>query len=167
MLNHLRSGHSHWWRRRGAKPICELSHMKGSGRLPGLRPARSAAGSHCRDSRLCGRWVRQDKIPELCGALAARIAEQNRARLAAIGPALEQALQETPPPTLRQVAMRVGFSASCVLKARRPGLYEKLKTTRKAYEKSRLAELRNNLEAVSVENPPPSPQVSIRAVGRD
>ena len=157
VLNHLRSGRSHWWRRRGAKPICDLSHMKkvledylASDRpVPPLDRIAASLG-YAADGSL------RTKFPGLCGALAARIAEQNRARLAAIGPALEQALQETPPPTLRQVAMRVGFSASCVVKAHAPGLYEKLKTTRKAYEKSRLAELRNNLEAVSVENPPPS-----------
>jgi AraC-like DNA-binding protein len=96
------------------------------------------------------------KFPELCGALAARLAEQKRARVAAIGPALEQAVRETPPPTLRQVATRVGFSTSSVLRTYAPDLYERLKTTRKAHEERGLTELRVNLEVALAENPPPT-----------
>ena len=69
----------------------------------------------------------RQKFPELCLALSARIAQQKRARVAAIEPALERALQETPPPSLLEVAKRLGFSASCVLKSHVPVLYEKLK----------------------------------------
>jgi hypothetical protein len=98
----------------------------------------------------------RQKFPELCRALSIRIAQQKQARVAAIEPALEQALQETPPPSLLQLAKRLGFSASCVLKFHAPSLYEKLKKHRQAYRERCRAELRDRLEAALVENPPPS-----------
>jgi hypothetical protein len=96
------------------------------------------------------------KFPDLCRALSARIAEQKRTRVAAIESALEHALRETPPPSLRQMAERLGFSAACVLKARAPDLYEKLKEQRLSYEEACRVELRDKLEAVLLEDPPPS-----------
>jgi hypothetical protein len=96
------------------------------------------------------------KFPELCRALSARIAEQKRTRVAAIEPALEQALHEIPPPSLRQMAKRLGFSAACVLKGHSPALYEKLKTKWQAYEETYRLELQDKLEAALMENPPPS-----------
>jgi hypothetical protein len=98
----------------------------------------------------------RQKFPELCHALAARIAEQKTRRVAAIEPALEQALQETPPPSLRQVAKRLGFSAACVLKVRSPALYEQLKARSQAYTETGRSELQAKLVAVLEENPPPS-----------
>src|SRR5260370_32973100 len=79
-------------------------------------------------------------------------------RLAAIEPALEQALQETPAPSLREMAKRLGFSAACVLKAHAPGLYDKLKARWQAYAEIRRCELRTKLLAGVNENPPPFPQ---------
>jgi hypothetical protein len=96
------------------------------------------------------------KFPELCRALAARIAEQKRIRVAAIEPALEQALHQIPPPSLKRLAKRIGFSAECVLKAHAPVLYEKVKARTKSYAETCRAELRIKLEAVLAENPPPS-----------
>ena len=98
----------------------------------------------------------RQKLPELCHALSERIAEQKRARVAAIEPALEQALQETPAPSLKQMAKRLGFSAACVLKAHAPDLYDKLKARCQIYAEACRAELRTKLLAVLAESPPPS-----------
>lgn len=157
VLNYRRSGRSHWWRRRGAKPICELSRVKkvledylaSDKPVPPLDHIAASLG-YAVDQSL------RQKFPELSCALSARIAEQKRVRVAAIEPALEQALQETPPPSLRQMAKRLGFSAACVLKAHGPTLHEKLKARREAYKEMCRAELQRNLEAALVENPPPS-----------
>jgi AraC-like DNA-binding protein len=155
-LNYLKSGRSHWWRRRGAKPICELPHMKAAleSHLASDKPippldhiARSLG--YATDQSL------RKKFPELCCALSARIAAQKRARIAAIKPALEQAIREIPPPTVREVAQRIGFS-SRVLKLRAPVLYEELKNCGQSYEKKRRIELRHKLGVVLVESPPPS-----------
>ncbi len=157
VLNYYRSGRSNWWVRRGAKPICELSrvkkaledHLASQAPIPPLD--RIAAGlGYATDQSL------RDKFPDLCRALSARIAKQKSARLAAIGPALEEALQEIPPPSLLELAKRLGFSAACVLKARAPDLYEKVKQHRQAHEETRRLELRGKLEAVLIGNPPPS-----------
>jgi hypothetical protein len=157
VLNYYKSGRSNWWVRRGAKPICELSRVKqvledylaSSSPIPPLD--RIAAGlGYATDQSL------RRKFPELCLALAARIAEQRRARVAAIEPALEEVLQQIPPPSLLQAAKRLGFSAACVLKARAPGLYEKVKQHRQAYKKRCRVELGGKLEATLMENPPPS-----------
>lgn len=157
VLNHRKSGRSHWWRRRGAKPICELSrvrevlkdHLASDKPIPPLDHIAASLGYAIDQS------IRQ-KFPELCLALSARIAEQRKARLAAIEPALRQALQETPPPSCRQVAIRIGFSGASVLKVHAPGLYEKLKKHRQAYEERCRLDLRSRLEAALVQNPPPS-----------
>src|SRR5262249_4392283 len=98
----------------------------------------------------------RQKFPELCRAFSARIAEQKRMRVTAIEPAVEQALQETPAPSLRQMAKRLGFSAACVLKAHAPGLYDKLKVRWQAYAETCRAELHTKLLAVLEETPPPS-----------
>ena len=157
ILNHRRSGQSHWWMRRGAKPICELSRVKKvlEGYLASDKPIPTLDRIAASLGYAVDQSLRQ-KFPELCRALSARIAQQKRARVAAIEPALEQALQETPPPSLLELAKRLGFSASCVLKSHAPGLYEKLKQHRQACQERCRAELRNRLEAALVENPPPS-----------
>ncbi len=157
VLRHRKSGRSHWWRRRGAKPICELSRIRkvleeylaSDGPIPPLDRIAAKLG-YAADGSL------RQKFPELCRALSARIAERRRLRVAAIEPALEQALQETPAPSLREMAKRLGFSAACVLKAHAPGLYDKLKARWQAYAEIRRCELRTKLLAVLDENPPPS-----------
>lgn len=157
VVNYRKSGRSHWWRKRGAKPICELPRMKrileehltSSGPIPALDHIAADLG-YAGDAFL---WR---KFPELCRALAAGIAEQKRLRVAAIEPALELALQETPAPSLKQLAKRFGFSAECVLKAHAPALCEKVKARYKLYAETCRDELQIKLEAVLAENPPPS-----------
>jgi hypothetical protein len=157
VLNYHKSGRSAWWRKRGAKPICELSRMKrtleehltSSGNIPPLDHIAAGLG-YASDGCL------RRKFPELSRALAARIAEQKRMRVAAIEPALEQALQEIPAPSLKKLAQRLGFSAECVLKAHAPALYKKVKARYTSYAETCRAELQIKLEAVLEENPPPS-----------
>ena len=157
VLKHRKSGRSHWWMRRGAKPICELSQIRqvlegylaSDGPIPPLDRIAASPG-YAVDGSL------RQKCPELCGALSARIAEQKRLRMAAIEPALERALEETPVPSLRQMAKRLGFSAQCVLKAHAPALYEKLKARWRVSADACQAELGTKLAAVLEENPPPS-----------
>ena len=68
-------------------------------------------------------------------------------RVAAIEPAMEQALQEIPAPSLRQMAKRLGFSAACA-EGHAPALYDKLKARWQAYAETCRAELRTKLLAV-------------------
>jgi hypothetical protein len=157
ILNHRKSGRSAGWRKRAAKPICESSRMKrvleehlaSSSPIPSLLRIAADLGYAVSASL----WK---KFPELCRALWARTADQKRMRVAAIEPALEQALRETPPPSLRQMARRLGFSATCVLKAHAPALYEKVKARWQSHVEECRTELGIKLAAVLDENPPPS-----------
>jgi len=157
-LKYRKSGRSHWWRRRGAKPICERPRIKkvleeylaSDSPMPPLRWTVLPQVSAMRSIAPSGRSARS------CAALSGKIEGQRRARVAAIEPTLEQALQESPPPSLRQVTKRLGFSATCVLKAHAPDLYERLKTHWQAYARIRRTELQNKLKAVLQEKPPPS-----------
>lgn len=152
-----KSGRGNWWRSGGAKAICERSRVKevledylGSDKpIPSLNHIASSLGYVANTSL-------RDRFPELCRALSAKIAEQKRARVAAIEPALEEALRENPPPSLQEITKRLGFSSISTLKAYAPGLCEKLKTHRRAYRERCCVELRSKLEAVLTENPPPS-----------
>ncbi len=151
------SGRGNWWRSGGAKSICERSRVKevlenylGSDKpIPPLNHIASSLGYAANDSL-------RDRFTELCRALSAKIADQKRARVAAIEPALEQALQENPPPSLQQMTERLGFSSISTLKVYAPGLCEELKTYRRAYKEGCRVELRSKLEAILMENPPPS-----------
>jgi hypothetical protein len=168
VLRHRKSGRSHWWRRRGAKPICALpqirkaleEYLASDGPIPPLDHIAARLG-YAADGSL------RQKFPELCHALSARIAEQKRTRVAAIEPTLELALQETPAPSLRQMAKRLGFSAACVLKAHAPALYDKLKARWQTYAEICRAELRTKLLAVLEEKSAAFSQVSLRAIRRD
>lgn len=159
VIKHRRSGRSYWWVRRGAKPICELSHVKkvlqghlnAEGQIPPLDRIAASLG-YAIDQSL------RQKFPELCRALSAKLTSQREARVAAIEPALEQALQETPPPSVREICQRVGFSAGCVLKAHAPVLYERLKVRRRDYADAFRTEIENKLRAVLNEAPLPPPQ---------
>jgi TniQ len=157
VLNHRRSGRSHWWMRRGAKPLCEPSrinevletYLARDNPIPPLDRIAIDLG-YAIDLSL------RRKFPELCRALSAKIAEQKKARTAAIEPALEHALQETPPPSLRQMAKRLELSAACILQAHAPALCEQLLARRLAYSSLCRAELGRTLKTALEENPPPS-----------
>jgi hypothetical protein len=159
VINHRRSGRSHWWVRRGAKPICELSYVRrvlegylqAQARIPPLDRIAASLG-YAADQSL------RQKCPELCRALSAKLASQREARVAAIEPALKQALQETPPPTVREVCKRLGFSAGCVLKAHATVLYERLKVRGRDHAEACRTEVQGKLKAMLSEVPPPPPK---------
>ena len=159
VIKYRRSGRSHWWVRRGAKPICELSHVKkvlqnnlnAEGQIPPLDRIAASLG-YAIDHSL------RQKFPELCRALSAKLARQRGERVAAIEPTLERALQETAPPSIREICQRIGFSAGCVLKAHAPALYERLKARRRECADAHRAEVKNKLKSVLNEVPPPAPK---------
>ena len=157
--NYRRSGHWNWWRKRGAKPICELSqvkivledHLRAEGRIPPLHRIAVSLG-YASDGSI---W---EKFPELCRALSAKSARQKAERVAAIKPALERALQENPPPTIREVCQRIGLSASRVRRVHAPALCEKLMARHREFAQARRAELLDTLKGILNEAPPPPPK---------
>ena len=159
VTNYRRSGRSPWWSRRGTKPICELAqaqkvledHLRAEDRIPPLHRITASLG-YANEGYLRG------KFPELCRALAAKIARQRAERVAAIEPAFERALQENPPPTIREVCRRIGLSVSHVRKAYASDLCDILKARRREYAEACRAELLNKLKAVLNETPPAPPR---------
>jgi len=157
--NHRRSGRGHRWLNRGAKAICEPSqarkvleeHLRAERRIPPLHRMAASLG-YANDGYL------RRKFPELCRALSAKITRQRAERVASIRPAFERALQENPPPTVREVCQRIGLSAIHVRRAHALTLCERLKAQRREYAEACRAELLDKLKAVLNEAPPPSPK---------
>ena len=154
--NYRRSGRSHWWRRAGAKAICEAGrikriledHLAGKEPVPPLDHIAAGLGF------ARGESLRQ-KFPDLCREIGKRIAQQKTEHLAEIEPALKQAARESPPPSLRNVARRVGFSEAHLWR-RAPLLCQELLAYRQTYAIQRHSDLENKLKAVLTEEPPPS-----------
>lgn len=76
VLMHLRSGRSHWWRKRGAKPICELSRLKTI--LEGYLASENPVPPLDRIARSLGYAVDTsmwEKFPELCPGIAPGVSE--------------------------------------------------------------------------------------------
>ena len=166
IVNYHRSGRSHWWSRRGARPICELSHvrkvlkdhLRAKGRIPPMNRIATSLG-YASESSL------HAKFPDLCRALAAKIARQRVARRAAIAPTLERALRENPPPTILDICRRIGLSAVYVRSLDDRALCDRLKARRREYAEACRVELLNKLKAVLNEAPPPAPKEVYKRLG--
>ena len=154
-----RPGRIDWWRKRGIKPLYALprvekvleDHLTAKGPIPPLHRIAVSLG-YANDGTL------RIQFPELRRALSAKIARQRAERAAVIGPALEQAIQESPPPTIREVCQRVRFSSTSSLKAHTPVLYARLIARYQDIAEVRRAELHNELKTVLNETPPPPPK---------
>jgi hypothetical protein len=89
------------------------------------------------------------RFPDLCQLILSRRSKGNAKT------ALENALAQTIPPSLIQVAKTVGYVQPSPLRARYPDLCDKLvarQVQRRAHERN---QLRTSLESILVENPPP------------
>jgi hypothetical protein len=64
----------------------------------------------------------QQKFPDLCAAIRKKIVEVKQRRREIMRRALESAVHENPPPTLSDMACRLGYSTSSVLRAHEPEL---------------------------------------------
>jgi len=165
-MKYRRPGRIDWWRKRGIKPIYTLPQVEkiledyrsAQGRIPPLIRIALSLG-YANDYSL------RRQFPELWRALAAKIARQKAERAAVIGLALEQALQENPPPSVREMCMRIGFPSTSSLKARAPVLYARLIAHRRRYAELAWTELRNKLKTALNETPPPSPKEVFTRMG--
>jgi hypothetical protein len=154
--NHREYPGSYWWRQKGAKSICSLEAMKEA-----LESALTADNppSTKQLSRQLGyaddRLMR-NRFPELCNAVSAKRRKWNAGLPARIRPAIEKALLEDPPPSLLQIATRVGISTPTTLKKYCPAVAHKLAARRTAFHRARAAQRRAVLEQALTESPPPS-----------
>lgn len=139
-------------------PVCEssnakevlLSYLSTEGQVPPLLRIAISLG-HPTDGRI------RRKFPDLCRALASKIAQQKMERVAAIEPTFQRALHENPPPPIHEVCQRIGLSPSCVNELA-PALCSRFRAWRRQCAEERRAELLNKLKGVLYETPPPSAQ---------
>ena len=96
------------------------------------------------------------RFPDLCRAIKAKRAMVRRARRSALAAALKAALREDPPPSLEQIANRLGYTSHTVIRGWEPPLCAKLTAKRRDFAERSRKELGRRLEAVLTEDPPPS-----------
>jgi AraC-like DNA-binding protein len=154
--NHRDYPGSYWWRQKGAKPICSFEAMKEaleSALMADNPPSTKHLSKQLgyADDRLM-----RNRFPELCKAVSAKRRKWNAALPARIRPAIEEALLEDPPPSLLQIARRVGISTPTTLKRYCPAVTPKLAARRTAFCRARAAQRRAVLEQALTENLAPS-----------
>lgn len=153
--NFNKSGRNHWWRRRGAKGPDESAIRKAledslSLEMPVPVHRSAKAIGFEMESPLTARF------PDLCRAIKAKRAAVQQGRRNRVASALRAALTQDPPPTLEEVATRLGYASDGSIKAWEPRLCARLIARRRAFAEKAKKALRNRLQAVLKENPPPS-----------
>lgn len=150
-----KSGRSRWWKKRGAKSPDHSIIRQGLEKslaldmpLPVHRSA-AALGYQTEDALTA-------RFPDLCRAIKTKRANFRAARRDTVAAELEAALGEDSPPTIREVARRLGYHGTSVLRETEPELCAKLVARRREIVEDSRRELRRRLEAVLQENPPPS-----------
>jgi hypothetical protein len=155
--NFNQSGRSHWWRKGGARFIDESvirEALEESLSLETPVPVHRSAKALGYGSE----YPLTARFPDLCRAIKAKRAAVQQARRSMLASALKAALREDPPPTLEQVAGRIGYASDTSMKAWEPRLYARLATRRREFAKRSMRELGRRLKAMLKENPPPSLQ---------
>jgi hypothetical protein len=79
----------------------------------------------------------RERFPELCCAIVAKRKQQVLRKKEEIRRALEEARAETPPPSLKQIGRRLGYTAEGVVVGTFPDLCHSHKEWRKAWAESR------------------------------
>jgi hypothetical protein len=150
--NFNKSGRSYWWRR-GRTKGPEESAIRGA-----LQDALSlefpvAVYRIARDLGFETESPVTARFPDLCGAIKAKRAAVREARRARTAAALKSALNEDPPPTLEEVAKRLGYDSDNSIKALEPRLCARLvERRRRLVEQSKNA-LKKQLKAMAAGEP--------------
>jgi AraC-like DNA-binding protein len=160
-----RSGRSHWWRKPGAARICDAARLRQvlkqslSSNMPTSVYELAATLGYANDG-----YVRR-KYPELCREISEKIALAKRTRSDYVRSLLENALDEHPAPTLKDLSRRLGYSNSAVLRAHQPDLCDRLLARHRTHTLERRAALeRMTLEALE-ETDVPSVRVLCKRLG--
>lgn len=160
-----RSGQSHWWKRPGAKRICETQRIKEllEQSLESAEPVsvhRIAA-----DLGYSNEGYIRAKFPALCVAISKRVSQMKRLRSQIIRRTLEGALHESPAPTLVELSRRLGYSNSSVLRAHESDLCDRLARRRRDQVRKYRSDLKRAAKAALNETPIPSVRDLCRRLG--
>jgi hypothetical protein len=145
-----------WWRRSGARPICDEARIKEllENSLAQKRPTSAFHIAISLGYSGAGRiWK---KFPDLCRAIGAKIASNKTIQLGNTRQALRAALEEEPPASLEQISKRLGFGSPTPLRNYFPDLYRALVARRANYRANQRDKMRSALEAMLTEEPPPT-----------
>jgi len=104
-------------------------------------------------------------FPALCRAIHLKIARRKAARIRQMRRIAEAALQENPPPSLRALAVRLGYKDKKVFARHFPDLGSKLQARRKALARKHAAQLREELQRYTRTEPAPSMAEVCRRLG--
>ena len=150
------SGRSHWWRKPGATRICDAARLKEilerslKSNMPTSVHRIAASLGYSNEG-----YIHQ-KYPELCRAIGEKIGLAKQARPEDIRRFLENAINEHPAPTLKDLSHRLGYSSSTVLRAHEPELCDQLAARRRTHVMERRADLERIAMAALGETPVPS-----------
>lgn len=104
-------------------------------------------------------------FPALCRAIYLKIARNKAARIRAMRRIVETALGQDPPPTLRALALQLGYKDKKVLTRYFAGLSAELLARRKTLAKNQVAQLKRELQSYTRIEPPPSMAEVCRKLG--
>jgi hypothetical protein len=93
------------------------------------------------------------RFPELCHAIAEKIAVRQAARVSAVEVTLRAALNENPVPMLNSLRKRLGYSSSECLRLHFPALCKQILRKRERMRRTLVKELQRKLKSVLSELP--------------
>jgi transcriptional regulator with XRE-family HTH domain len=149
---------THWWRVPGARRIAELERIRASleqslKQDPPTSVRRIAAQLGYAGGN--GGFIHRS-FPDLCAAIAKRLAVWKDRRRQELRPAVIAAIAEQPPPTLHEMSRRLGFQTSTTLRSWVPDLADRLVKQRAEYAATKDSQLHASLSRVLEEAPAPS-----------
>lgn len=145
-----------WWRRSGARPICDEARIKELLENSLAQKHPTSAFHIAISLGYSGAGCIWRKFPDLCRAIGAKIASNKTIQLDNTRQALRAALEEEPPPSLEHISKRLGFGSPTPLRNYFPDLYRALVARRANYQANRKDKMRTALEAILTEEPPPT-----------
>ena len=155
--NFNKSGRNHWWRRRGARVPDDSVIQKALEESLALEmPCPVHRSAHSLGFQTEDPLTR--RFPDLCRAIKAKRVLARAARRQALASALEAAVTENPPPSLEQIANRLGCTSHTVIRGWESALCAKLTAARREFAERSRKELGRRLKATLTEDPPPSLQ---------
>lgn len=152
--NFNKSERNHRWRRGGAESVDESAIQNALEESL----SREIPIPVYRSAKACGFETEGPltaRFPDICRAIRAKRAAVKLARRSRVASTLRAALSEAPPPTVEEVASRLGYAGNSLC-AWEPRLCARLIERRRRFAEQSKKALKNRLKVVLKENPPPS-----------
>lgn len=131
---------------------------------PSLQEIRKRLGYQ---SKYVGRFVLQNRFPELCQAIGERRAAQQVKYQKHLRRKLKSVLGEEPAPTLTEVAKRLGFGRYNYLLEHHPDLCRAIVKRHSEYRKAQFNGIPDKLRIILRENPPVSLLAAAKRIGHN